>query len=349
MFKLDPVTARQLGKFRQIKRAWWSFWILVVAYVASLGSELFIGNRPIFVSYGGETYFPAVTSRYYPETLFGGEFDLETDFRALAEDPAFKEAGGKILMPMHPYSPLESIRIPGDRPPASPSWEHPCGTDDRGRDILARLFYGFRISMSFALVLAVASTVLGVVIGAIQGFFGGWVDLTGQRLSEIWSALPFLYVVILVSDILSPNFWLLVLVLVVFYWIGLSRYVRGEVLRERSRDYALAATALGATRLQVMFRHVIGNSMTPVITLFPFYLVAGFFALTSLDFLGFGLPAPTPSWGELFKQGRGNFEAWWLTVFPFGALFATLLLATFVGEAAREAWDPKDHHGEGDD
>ncbi|MEM7245363.1 MAG: ABC transporter permease [Acidobacteriota bacterium] len=344
MFKLNPINQRRLAKFRRIKRGWWSLWVLVFAYLASLGSELFVGNRPLFVSYEGSSYFPAITNRYYPETLFGGSFDLETDFRALAEDEEFAANGGSIIMPLHPYSPLESVRIKGDRPPAAPRKAHPMGTDDRGRDILARLLYGFRISMSFALTLAILATALGMVVGAIQGFFGGWTDLLGQRTTEIWSALPFLHVVVLISSIIDPNFMLLIFVLLMFYWIGMSRYVRGEVLRERNRDYATAATALGASRWKVLFRHVVGNSMTPVITLFPFTLVNGFFSLTSLDFLGFGLPAPTPSWGELFKQGQGNLDDWWLIVFPFGALFTTLLLATFIGEAVREAWDPRDHH-----
>jgi microcin C transport system permease protein len=236
------------------------------------------------------------------------------------------------------------VKIHGDPPPARPSLRHPLGTDDRGRDVLARLAYGFRISMTFALLLALVSVVVGIAVGAVQGYFGGWIDLFCQRAIEIWTALPLLYVVLMVSSIVTPNFWILIGILALFRWIPLSRYVRAEVLRERGRDYVTASRAQGATSLRSMFVHVLPNSLTPVIALFPFTLVASIFALTSLDYLGFGLPAPTPSWGELFKQGQTQLRSWWLTLYPFLALFLTLLLTTFVGEAMREAWDPRDYH-----
>jgi microcin C transport system permease protein len=246
-------------------------------------------------------------------------------------------------MPLHPYSPLEGIRVPGDPPPSHPTRAHPFGTDDRGRDILARVVYGFRISLTFAFLVAVGAYTIGILLGAMQGFFGGMVDLFGQRVTEIWAALPFLYVVILISAVLEPSFKMLVLILMAFQWLGIDRYTRAEVLRERQKDYVTAARASGASWARQLFGHVLGNSLTPALTLFPFQLVADIFALTALDFLGFGLAAPTPSWGELFSQGRTDVSSWWLTTFPFAALFLTLLLTTCIGEALREAWDPRDY------
>jgi microcin C transport system permease protein len=341
---LDPLTRKRLARFRRIRRGYGSLLVLTGAYLASLGAELFVGNRPIVVCYGGACHFPALTGRYYPQTLFGGSLDLEADFRALRDDPEFRRAGGWMVLPLHPYSPLESVRVPGDPPPSRPTWRHPLGTDDRGRDVLARIVYGFRVSMTFALVLATASYALGIAIGGVQGYLGGRVDLLGQRLVEVWSALPFLYVVILISSVVTPNLVLLVVILLLFRWIGISRYVRAEFLRERSRDYVTAAQALGASAPRIMLGHILGNALTSVVTLFPFALVFDIFALTALDFLGFGLPPPTPSWGELFSQGRTQIRSYWLIVFPFLALFTTLLLTTFVGEAMREAWDPKEYH-----
>ena len=342
--QLTPLTQKRLAKFRRLRRGYISLWILVGTYLLSLVAYLFVGNRPLVISYQGDTYFPAFSDKYYSETLFGGDFDLEAEFRLLKESEAFQQAGGWMVMPIHPYSPLESVKIEGDRPPAKPTWRHPFGTDDRGRDILARLVYGFQISMTFALILTFSSFVLGIIVGAIQGYFGGWIDLTLQRLTEIWAALPFLYVVLLISSIITPSMLWLVAILMLFQWINISYYVRGEFFRERNLDYVTAARSLGASTPRILFRHILGNAMSPIVTLFPFRLVASIFALTSLDFLGFGLPPPTPSWGELFSQGRGQIGAWWLIMAPFGALFATLLLTTFVGESLREAWDPKEYY-----
>ena len=341
--ELSPLTVRRIQKFRRIRRGWWSLWILVAAYAISLGSELVIGNRPIVLHFQGETHFPALTRQYFSQKTFGGMIDMETDFRELQRSEKFREQGGWMLMPPHPYSPLESITIQGDPPPARPRPGHPFGTDDRGRDILARVVYGFRISVSFALLVSLGSYAIGITLGAMQGYFGGRADLIGQRITEIWSALPFLYVVILIAAVLEPNFYLLVLILMAFHWISISRYTRAEVLRERQKDYVTAGRAMGAGWRRLLFGHVLGNSLTPALTIFPFNLVGDIFALTALDFLGFGLPAPTPSWGELFSQGRGNITSWWLIAFPFTALFLTLLLTTFIGEALREAWDPRDY------
>jgi microcin C transport system permease protein len=348
-FKLNPLTVRRIKRFRQIRRGWYSLILMGVLFGCSLGSELLINNRALVVRYDGRTFFPAFNHRYYSQQIFGKRADLETDFRELKKDPEFLSRGGFILMPLHPYSPLESLRIPGDPPPSNPSWQHPMGTDDTGRDVLARVVYGFRISVSFALLVTLGSYLIGVTAGAIQGYFGGAVDMIGQRGTEIWSALPFLYVVILISSIITPNFAMLVFVLWLFGWIGISRYTRGEVLRERNRDYVTAARASGAGWPRILAGHVLGNSLTSAITLFPLSMVADIFALTALDFLGYGLPAPTPSWGELFDQGRSNISSWWLIGYPFLALVTTLLLWTFIGEAVREAWDPRVVHARRDE
>lgn len=350
LVQLDPLTIKRLRKFRRLRRGYVALWLLALAYLASQFAPVIANNRPIVISYKGDLSFPALgdllrwrPQRYYSQTLFGGTLDMETDFRALAESPEF-QADGWMVMPPHPFSALESIRVKGDPPPSRPSWRHPMGTDDRGRDIMTRLIYGFQISMSFALALAGVGLVTGIAVGAVQGYFGGWVDLLFQRIEEIWAALPFLYVVTLISSIITPNFWTLLLVLALFEWLGVTRYVRAEVLRERNLDYVTAARALGASTTRVLFHHILGNAMTSVITLAPFLVSGGIFFLSSLDFLGFGLPPPTPSWGELFQQGRGQITSHWLITSPFSALFATLLLMTFVGEAVRDAWDPKEYH-----
>jgi len=342
LLRLDPLTSKRLKRFWRIRRGSWSLCILVATYVLSLAAEVFVGNRPVVLRHDGVWSFPALTDRYYSQKAFGGTLDVEADFRAVKASPDFAAAGGFMILPPHPYSPLESVRIKGDPPPSRPTAEHPFGTDDRGRDVLARVVYGFRTSLTFAFLVAAGAYAVGIAFGAIQGFWGGAVDIVGQRMTEIWSALPFLYVVILISSALEPSFVMLVGILVVFQWIGISRYTRAEVLRERQKDYVVAARALGASPLRALFTHVIGNALTPAITLFPFALVGDIFSLTALDFLGFGLPAPTPSWGELFKQARSNFSSWWLVGFPFLALLMTLLLTTLVGEALREAWDPRD-------
>ena len=260
---------------------------------------------------------------------------------SVADDPAFKAKGGWMLLPPIPHHPQHSYLDLSGTPPYPPSHDHWLGTDGSGRDVLTRLLYGFRMCMLFSLALTAIGTIVGIVIGAVQGYAGGKVDLAGQRLIEIWSALPGLYVVIMFGAIYGQGFGILLLVLSLFQWIGLSYYMRGEFYKLREQPYVLASRALGASHIRVLFRQILPNAMTPVITILPFSIVAGISSLTARDFLGFGLPPPTPSWGELIDEGLQNLQAPWLAGSAVGALFITLMLATMIGEGIRDALDPK--------
>jgi len=337
---MSELTRKRIRKFKSIKRGYYSLIAITILYLLSFGLEFIVNNKAILIRYNGQYYFP--TFKYIPEQEFGGTSGAEPNYRNLKR--RFKDAGGGnfVLMPFIPYGPTESLLdLPG-APPHLPSWGHLLGTDDRGRDVLVRLFYGFRISMSFALNVTTLSLVLGVFIGALQGYYGGRFDITVQRLIEIWSTVPKLYLVIIIISIFEPGYFWLVALLTLFGWMGITYYVRGEMYREKSKEYVLAAKALGANDMTVIFKHILPNSLVPIITLTPFILVGNIFALTALDFLGFGLPAPTPSWGELMRQGMGSIYSYWLSLSPICALFITLLLVTFVGEAVREAFDPKE-------
>ncbi|MBW2147862.1 MAG: ABC transporter permease [Deltaproteobacteria bacterium] len=337
----SPFVRKKWERFKRIRRGYGSLLIIVTLYLISLGSELIANNKAILVRYDGRYFYPFL--RYYPESLFGGATNAEPNYRALKRRLASEGMGNWVIMPPIPYGPYETLLdLPGN-PPHPPSSEHWLGTDDRGRDVLVRLLYGFRISMTFSLEVTVLATALGVFIGALQGYYGGKFDILVQRLIEIWATLPFLYIVIIVSSIFKPSFHWLVFILFLFNWMGMTFYMRGEFYREKSRDYVPAARALGATDTRIIFGHILPNALTPIITFLPFSLVGNIFALTSLDFLGFGLPAPTPSWGELMQQGMGNIYSYWLSLSPVAALFFTLLLITFVGEAAREAFDPREY------
>jgi microcin C transport system permease protein len=260
-----------------------------------------------------------------------------TDYRTLKSRLA-AEGSGWVLMPPYPYNPSESLLA---SPGTPPSRQHIFGIDDRGRDVFARLAYGFNVSITFSLAVLAVSYAAGVSIGGILGYFGGKVDLLGQRGIEIWSALPVLYTVIILTSLLPVSFWLLVVVVSLFNWMGITYYVRGEFYREKSKDYVAAAVALGASSRTIIFRHILPNALTPVISFAPFAAVANISALVALDFLGFGLPVPTPSWGELIDQGMMNLRDWWLVLFPLGAMFVTLMLIVFVGESLRSAFDPR--------
>ena len=337
------VFQRRWKKFKTLKRGWYSFLALIVLYVLSLASPLLISNKALVMSYDGDLYFPVI-GQFNQAKDFGQRIIGPADYRAL--DRTFEEQGGDnwVLMPPYEYHPNESLLDEADligRPPHSPTANHWLGTDNRGRDVFARLVYGFRISITFALGVVILSYMIGMIVGQVLGYFGGRVDIYGQRLVEIWSGLPFLYTVIIVSSIVTPSIWTLILILATFRWMGVSLYMRGEFYREKSRDYVAAAIAQGDGHASIMFRHILPNSLTPVVSFAPFALVAAISSLVALDFLGFGLPAPTPSWGEMVNQGLQNITKWHLIVFPLSALFATLMMVVFIGEAVREAFDPK--------
>jgi microcin C transport system permease protein len=337
------VFQRRWRKFKTLKRGWYSFIAIIVFYVLSLCSPLLINNRALVMSYQGELYVP-VFGQFNEARNFGQRIIGEADYRSLQVQFAEAGDGDWVLMPPYPYHPNESLMTDPTlegRPPHPPSSVHWLGTDNRGRDVLARLVYGFRISITFAIGVVLLSYFVGMAVGQLLGYFGGRVDIYGQRLVEIWSGLPFLYTVIIISSIVTPSVLILVLILAIFRWMNISLYMRGEVYREKSRDYVAAAIAQGESHKSIMFRHILPNSLTPIVSFAPFALVAAISSLVALDFLGFGLPAPTPSWGEMVNQGLESITKWHLIVFPLIALFFTLMMVVFIGEAIREAFDPK--------
>jgi microcin C transport system permease protein len=305
----------------------------------SLAAELVSNDRPLIVSYQGSIYWPMV--RDYPETTFGGDFATPTDYLDPFVRKKLSERGNWVLFAPNAYGPKTLNYFAKSPNPAPPSADNWLGTDDRGRDLLAQLLYGFRVSVLFALALTGTGVVLGVVTGALQGYFGGKTDLAFQRFIEIWSAMPELYLLIIFSAIFSPSISLLLILLSLFGWMGLSDYVRAEFLRNRQMDYVRAARALGVSNWKIITRHVLPNSLTPVVTFLPFRMSGAILALTSLDFLGLGVPPGTPSLGELLSQGKNNIDAWWISLFTFAVLVATLLLLTLMGDALRDALDPR--------
>lgn len=337
---IDPLLRKQLHRFRRNRRAFWSFALVAGAFLLSLGSEIICNNLPYVMRFEGQWYFPI--AKFYPASTFGEEVQLETDYKALRTTERFKKPGNWMLLPPVPYSPSESmLDLPGP-PPTRPSSKNFLGTDDRGRDLLTRLIYGFRNSMLFALISWVLIVILGYLTGAIQGYLGGRIDFLGQRLIEIWNALPVLYVIIFLISLFPANLTLLIIVWVGFSWMALSSYVRVEALRVRKLDYVVAAQGLGARLPRILIRHILPNTLTPIVTLSPFIISSSIFALASLDYLGLGLPPPTPSWGELLHQGKENFNAWWIGVFSFLSLFGTMLLFNFIGEGVRSAFDARE-------
>lgn len=330
---------RAWRRFKGNKRGYVSLWIFSVLFVLSLFAELLSNDLPLIVHYEDAYYFPLFNT--YPETTFGGDFVTETDYL----DPFIREqlkAGDNwAIYPPNPYS-YDTINYFSDYPnPAPPSEQNILGTDDRGRDVLARLIYGFRISVLFGLVLTAIGTVMGIVAGAVQGYFGGRTDLFTQRFIEIWGSMPELYLLIIFASIFQPSILLLIVLLSLFGWMGLADYVRAEFLRGRNMDYVTAARALGVSNSAIMWRHLLPNAMTPVVTFLPFRISGAVLALTSLDYLGLGVPPTTPSLGELLSQGKENIDAWWLSITTFGVLVGTLMLLIFIGEALREAFDTR--------
>ena len=339
-YRSEPLFRKRLRRFRSIKRGYYSFLIIVALYFVSFFCSLLMNHKALVVKYEGKLHFPIF--KYYPGTFFGQDIYGEANYRTLKKWFNTGVGGDWVLMPPYPYGPFETLLDKSGQPPNPPSKEHWFGTDDRGRDVFVRLCYGFNISISFSICLLAVSYVIGIAIGASLGYFGGRFDILFQRFIEIWSTMPFLYTVMIISSIVLPNFGLLVLVLCVFSWMGMTYYMRGEFYREKAKDYVQAAIAMGASDRVVIFKHILPNALTPVIAFAPFTLVGGISSLVSLDFLGFGLPPPTPSWGELIRQGMNNIFSWWLVLFAFTALFFTLLLVVFIGEAVRQAFDPRE-------
>ena len=326
-------------RFKANRRGYISLWIFLAFFGVSLCAELIANDKPLVVRYDGHFYFPIVKNQ--PETVFGGDFATPTDFL----DPDIRRNitsdGNWAIYPLIKYS-YETLNYFAPSPnPAPPSWQNWLGTDDRGRDVLSRLIYGFRLSILFGLALTIVGVTVGVITGSLMGFFGGKFDLISQRLIEIWSAMPELYLLIIFASIFHPSVLLLILLLAAFGWMGLSDYVRAEFFRNRALEYVRAARALGLTNVQIMWRHILPNSLTPVITFLPFRMSAAILSLTSLDFLGLGVPPGTPSLGELLSQGKGNLDAWWISLSTFVVLVSTLLLLTFMGEALRDAYDSR--------
>ncbi len=337
--KKQSLTSRRWRSFKKNRRGFYSLLLFGSLFLLSLFAEVLSNDKPFLVRYEGGYYFPLFKS--YPETVFGGDFETETDYR----DPYILEkltsGDNKVFFPLNPYS-YDSINLKIDQPvPAPPSKENILGTDDRGRDVLARLIYGFRLSVLFGFALTLIGTLIGIVAGAVQGYFGGRTDLFLQRVIEVWSAMPELYLLIIFASIFKPSVLLLLILLSLFGWIGLSDYVRAEFLKGRNMEYVKAAKALGVSNLTIMYRHLLPNGMTPVITFLPFRMSGAILSLTSLDFLGLGVPPSTPSLGELLKQGKDNIESWWLSLSTFVVLVGMLILLIFIGEALREAFDPR--------
>jgi microcin C transport system permease protein len=346
LFELNPITKKRWDRFKRIKRGYYSLMVLLVAVVLSLFSNFIANNRPILMKYNGELYFP--TFKFHDKESLGqddiyGLTDTEADYRSLKKEWEGTE-NWLILAPI-PYNPLENDFTYDDPPPNPPDHQHLLGTDSQGRDVLARLIYGFRISIFFSLILVFLGETLGVVIGSMQGFLGGWLDILSQRFIEVWSSLPFLYIVVIMSTIFVPSFKLLLVVMLAFQWLGITYYMRTEMYREKTREYCLAAQSFGSGKWRIMFKHLLPNCLTPLVTNVPFAIVGGISALTGLDYLGYGLPAPTPSWGELFEQAlkSENRDKLWLVMSPFTAVVSTLLLVTLIGESVREAFDPKQY------
>ena len=342
--KLNPLTLKKIRRFKSIKRGYYSFILILVLILASFFAEILVNKRAVMVHYNGEYYFPTYGDPI-PGSTFGLDYKYEANYRQLAGKFESEGGGNWVIMPLIPYDAYENALREDAFPPYPPSFEdrHYFGTDTIGRDIAARLVYGFRIAIFFSLLLLVFNYAVGVSIGCAMGFWGGKFDLIFQRIIEIWSNIPFLYVIIIISSIVVPNFFMLIVIMAFFGWIGITWTMRTITYKEKAREYALAAKALGATDFRIIFKHIIPNTIAIIVTFAPFAVSGGIVALTSLDYLGFGLPAPTPSWGELLQQGWANLDAWWIGGSVVLAMIITLMAVTFVGEAIREAFDPKMH------
>ncbi|SDU37124.1 ABC transporter permease [Desulfobacula phenolica] len=344
MISLNPVTIKKIKRFRSIKRGFWSFVILLVMMFISFFAEVFINSKALLVYYDGRFYFPT-----YTQMIPGSEFDLgyeyETNYRDLKKKCQAQASSDFVILPPVPYNPYENDLKQNSYPPFAPSFKerHFFGTDNVGRDILARLVYGFRTAIVFSVVLLIMNYTIGITIGCSMGYFGGKFDLIFQRIIEIWNNIPFLYVIIIIASVVIPSFMILILIMAFFGWIGITWVMRTITYKEKEKEYILAVRSLGASHARIIFKHIIPNTISVIVTYAPFAISGGIVSLTSLDYLGFGLPAPTPSWGELLSQGWQNMDAWWIVSSVVAALVVTLMTVTFIGEGIREAFDPKLH------
>lgn len=344
MMALNPVTIKKIKRFRSIKRSFWSLWVLLIMIFISFFAEVFINSRALVVCYNGNVYFPTYT-KMIPGSVFELGYEYETNYRELKRKMGSANVSNFMIMPLVPYNPYENDLKQNTYPPFPPSFKerHFLGTDTVGRDILARLVYGFRTAILFSFVLLFANYSIGIAIGCAMGYFGGKFDLFFQRVTEIWNNIPFLYVIIIIASVIIPNFMILVLITAFFGWTAITWVMRTMTYKEKERDYILAVRSLGASHARIIFKHIIPNTISVIVTYAPFSISGGIVALTSLDYLGFGLPAPAPSWGELLSQGWQNMEAWWISSSVIAGLVITLMTVTFIGEGIREAFDPKLH------
>jgi len=361
-FTLSPLNKRRWQNFKTNRRGYWSLWLFLVLFFVTLFAEFIANDKPLFVSFAGKSYFPVIFT--YPETTFGGDFETAADYRDPYLQKLIADKGGFMIWPPIRYSySTHNLDLPTPAP-SPPTWmltEAQCksvverkglkscsdleynwlGTDDQGRDVLARLIYGFRISVLFGLILTIVSSIIGVAAGAVQGYFGGWTDLLFQRFIEIWTSVPELYLLLIISSVLVPGFFVLLGILLLFSWVRLVGLVRAEFLRGRNFEYIQAARALGVSNAVIMFRHLLPNAMVATLTFLPFIMSSSVMTLTALDFLGFGLPPGSPSLGELLSQGKANVQAPWLGLTGFFTVALMLSLLIFVGEAVRDAFDPR--------
>ncbi len=342
--RISPLTRRRLGNFRANRRGYWSMWIFLAVFLVTLPAEFVANDKPLLVQYEGGYFFPVLFS--YPETIFGGDFETEAEYCEIDVQELITEKGGWMVWPLirFSYNTVNlDLQVPSPAPPSGINW---LGTDDQGRDVTARIIYGFRISVLFGLLLTLFGSIIGVSVGALEGYFGGWTDLTVQRFIEIWSGLPQLYILIILSSIIVPGFWTLLAILLLFGWTALEGVVRAEFLRARNFEFVRAARALGVNDITIMRRHILPNAMVATLTFLPLILTGSITGLTALDFLGLGLPPGSPSLGELLQQGKSNLQAPWLGLSSATTLAVMMTLLIFVGEAVRDAFDPRKTFGD---